>query len=142
MSRLVLDASVVIKWLFAEQEPEGNTPQAIDLFEKIASQQVQVVQPMHWLVEVAAVVARKSPATAEEDIFELTRLNFDELRTSEAFAVAARLSMQLEHHLFDTLYHAVALTQPDTTLVTADMRYFHKARQAGSIMLLRDLPLI
>jgi predicted nucleic acid-binding protein len=141
MSCLVLDASVVIKWLFAEREPGNDAHKAIDLFEHIASRQVQVIQPTHWLVEVAAVIAMKSPATAEEDIFELTKLSLDELGTSEAFVLATRLSIELKHHLFDTLYHAVALILPEATLVTADLRYFHKARQTGSIMLLRDLPL-
>jgi hypothetical protein len=33
----------------------------------------------------------------------------------------------LPAHLFDTLYHAVALSVPGAVLVTADRRYFAKA---------------
>jgi predicted nucleic acid-binding protein len=50
---------------------------------------------------------------------------------------AADLSISLNHHLFDTLYHAVALEQ-DAALVTADEAYFAKARHLGSIELLAD----
>ena len=39
---------------------------------------------------------------------------------------AADLSILLKHHLFDTLYHAVALEE-HATLVTADEAYFAKA---------------
>jgi len=49
---------------------------------------------------------------------------------------AIDLSIRLGHHLFDTLYHAVAFRSPDTTLLTADRRYFDKARDEGRIVLL------
>lgn len=48
-----------------------------------------------------------------------------------------QLSRRLGHHLFDTLYHAVAFEE-NTTLVTADERYYNKASVLGSIMLLGD----
>lgn len=48
-------------------------------------------------------------------------------------ARAMRLSHELEHHLFDTLYHAVALEE-DAVLVTADRRYASKARECGNIV--------
>ncbi len=47
--------------------------------------------------------------------------------------VDASVAVKLNHHLFDTLYHAVALGTPATTLVTADLRYFRKARRFGAI---------
>jgi hypothetical protein len=42
-----------------------------------------------------------------------------------------QLSHQLGHHLFDTLYHAVALETEGAALVTADDAYRHKALQLG-----------
>jgi predicted nucleic acid-binding protein len=50
---------------------------------------------------------------------------------------AADLSISLNHHLFDTLYHAVALEE-GATLVTADDAYFDKAKHLGGIELLAD----
>ena len=48
------------------------------------------------------------------------------------------LANGLNHHLFDTLYHAVALCEPDANLITADERYFLKASHKGKITLLRE----
>ena len=50
---------------------------------------------------------------------------------------AVQLSRQLDHHLFDALYHAVAFEE-DTTLITADARYYNKASVLGNIILLAD----
>jgi hypothetical protein len=46
------------------------------------------------------------------------------------------LAIRLNHHVFDTLYHAVALSVPQTTLVTADETYYRKAQAFGAIRLL------
>ena len=56
--------------------------------------------------------------------------------TSE-FKLASRMARNLDHHLFDTLYHALAL-QEQATLITADRRYFNKAAEIGSINMLAN----
>jgi predicted nucleic acid-binding protein len=48
------------------------------------------------------------------------------------------LATELKQHLFDTFYHAVALTTPDTTLITADERYLRAARAKGRIVHLME----
>ena len=48
------------------------------------------------------------------------------------------VDVRCQHHLFDTLYHAVAMQNPDATLVTADRRYYDKARSEGQIIMLAD----
>ncbi len=55
----------------------------------------------------------------------------------ETFALAAQLAHELGHHLFDTLYHAVALAE-GATLVTADARYCRKAAARGGIVQLAE----
>jgi predicted nucleic acid-binding protein len=45
---------------------------------------------------------------------------------------ACALAVDLEHHLFDTLYHAVAL-ESDARLITADDRYHRKAKALPAI---------
>ena len=50
---------------------------------------------------------------------------------------AIELACQHNHHLFDTLYHAAALEE-SATLITADRRYYDKAKLAGHIMMLED----
>ena len=59
------------------------------------------------------------------------------VNTVEVYRKAIQLSRHLGQHLFDTLYHAVALHEV-CTLVTADLRYYEKASVYGAICLLRD----
>ena len=90
------------------------------------------------MAEVAAVLIRERPATAFEDLADVARI-FDcgtRAGSLEVYRRAMRLSRQLGHHLFHTLYHAVAF-QEDTTLITANARYYKKASVLGKIMLLR-----
>jgi predicted nucleic acid-binding protein len=60
-----------------------------------------------------------------------------ELEVADTLAIyqrAGSLAVTLNHHLFDTLYHAVALETPEATFVTADDRYLDKARSLGRIV--------
>jgi hypothetical protein len=57
------------------------------------------------------------------------------------YLLAMEPSARHKQHLFDTLYHALALGIPGATLVTVDTRYANKARDEGHVMLLRGLTL-
>ena len=50
---------------------------------------------------------------------------------------ASRVGATLGHHLFDTLYHAVAL-EWEIDLITADDHYYRKAESLGGIVRLAD----
>ncbi|BCO27842.1 hypothetical protein MIZ03_2733 [Rhodoferax lithotrophicus] len=63
------------------------------------------------------------------------------LSSPETYATALDLALRYQHHLFDTLYHAVALHTPGAVLVTADECYYNKARHEGQISLLADFRL-
>lgn len=141
MSVIVADASVVVKWLLPEREGEADVHQALRLLEKVGTGRVTLYEPPHWLVEVAAVMARLSPGTARDDIRDLHAMEVAVLDTQPVYVTACELAIELDHHLFDTLYHAVALHLPDALLVTADDRYYRKAHSRGRIVRLRDLPL-
>lgn len=45
----------------------------------------------------------------------------------------SRIAHDLDHHLFDTLYHAIAF-EYEYTLVTADDHYFRKSQHLGRIV--------
>jgi hypothetical protein len=84
------------------------------------------------------VLAREKPEQAQTDIMDLSNM---EWRVSGAVAVyskAISLAVSLNHHLFDTFYHAVALHEPDALLITADVRYYNKARDVGCVTLLEN----
>jgi predicted nucleic acid-binding protein len=135
---LVVDASVVIKWLLQDPQREAGTDKATRLMEQITKGDRSALQPPHWLVEVGAVLARESPETAADDVAMLAALELPE--TDEPFILrrGVELAIELKQHLFDTCYHAVALETPDTTLITADERYLRAARVKGRIMDLMD----
>ena len=55
------------------------------------------------------------------------------------FTRAAQIAVETGQHLFDTLYHAVALAAESATLITADDRYLTKAASRGRIVALGEL---
>ena len=135
---VVVDASVVIKWLLQDPEREAGTEKATQLMDSVTRGEVTALQPTHWLAEVGAVLARESPETAADDV---TMLNALELAATDDPLVLKRgveLAIELKQHLFDTYYHAVALETADAMLITADERYLRAAGAKGRIMSLMD----
>lgn len=137
----VVDASVAVKW-FAEGEwalREDDIEPALEILRASTRGTLDFYQPPHFLAEVAAVVSRLRPDQAQHYIDDLAQLNITWAPPTVAYAKAIELAHQLDHHLFDTLYHAVALSVPGAMLVTADRRYFAKAQHLGQISWLADL---
>lgn len=135
---MVVDASVVVKWLFPDDVREPNTAEALHLLADIRAGAWEVVQPPHWIAEAAAVATRLSPAVAREAVKLLPALELTVVATPEVYATAVDLASSLDHHLFDTLYHAVALEDGSAVLLTADERYFAKAHPRGRVSLLAE----
>ena len=139
--KLVVDASVALKWFLWDAQIEPNADIALAILRRILSGADEIVQPLHWKPEVLAVLARQRPEKAAEavdylDAIKLAgrdRSNHDS--SNLVYKRACDLSHRLKQHLFDTLYHAVAIERA-ATLVTADERYFNAAVQEGSIQLL------
>ncbi len=136
--RVVVDASVAVKWLLPARHEEPQQEQALQLLDAVRNDQVQLIQPPHWLAEVGAVLARLEPALAVEALALFQLLETASADTPEVYATAIDLAVTLDHHLFDTLYHAVALNGLAATLVTADLRYYRKARHLGAICTLAE----
>jgi len=111
---LVADAGVAIKWFFRMREDEADVEAALELLREVRDDRVKVVQ-----LDIEM------------------RLGGNE----SAHTTALRLSVRLQHQLFDTLYQALALEGVDGVdgvLVTADERYFRKAKGLGRIVRLAD----
>jgi predicted nucleic acid-binding protein len=138
---LVLDASVVIKWFFRDDPNEQHAEQALQILSALGTGELQLVQPAHFMAEVSAVLAREKPAQAQSDIADLLNVEWRISDSAAIYATAISLASSMNHHLFDTLYHAVALHQPDALLITADMRYYNKAQNAGRVILLENFSL-
>lgn len=81
------------------------------------------------------MLAREEPLFVESAVDLLDEVAFVVADSWRIYRRAAEMSATLNHHLFDTLYHAVAL-EHGAELVTADKKYFNKACGLGSISLL------
>ena len=139
MKRLVVDASVAIKWLVPTLPEEADVDQALALITQVELGNIILYQPPHFVSEVMGVIARISPEEAFGILGDLLNTPFFSEENSAIYTAATELSIRFNHHLFDTLYHAVALQIPGATLVTADQRYYDKAKYEGQIILLQDL---
>ena len=135
---LVVDASVALKWFFRLHDDERDVSAALALLRGVMDDRVTLIQPPHFIAEVAAVLARESPRTAKASLKSLLDIEMQLVDGAALHATALDLSVQLRHHLFDTLYQAAALESDDGVLVTADERYYRKARGVGRIVRLAD----
>jgi len=135
---VVADASVAVKWFLAGSPAEEHTDQALAIFDLAVRGELQLIQPAHFVAEMAAVLARVKPEQAQDDLLDLLDIECRTGESPEIYATAVDLATRLRHHLFDTLYHAVALHTPGAMLVTADRRYYAKAGDLGHIAWLGD----
>ena len=133
---IVVDASVALKWFFQSREDEVDGDLALAILAGIDEGRIHMLQPPHFIAEVTAVLAREKPEEAQDDLFDLLAIESRFAEEPEIYATAIDLAIRCRHHLFDTLYHAVALNSPSATLVTADRRYYDKAAGFGRITLL------
>jgi len=132
--RYVVDTSVAIKWFFQAADDEDDLDPALALLRANRDGEVLFFQPPHFIAEVAAVLARKKPPDeTRADMDDLLALDWWRMESTAIYMTACDLAARLDHHLFDTLYHAVALHVGEATLITADRRYFNKAQTIGRI---------
>jgi predicted nucleic acid-binding protein len=133
---LVVDASVAVKWVLPERG-EAHTNEAISLLRALGSGGIELTEPPHWLAEVAAVVVRLRPEAARPAIALLEALEIPVLGDRQTYELACDIAGELKHHLFDALYHAVAL-RSGAELVTADEQYARKGRRFGAVRRLAE----
>ena len=133
--RVVIDASVALKWVIRQPATEPNVDQALAILRGIRNRTIEAVAPAHFQAEVLAVVARTRPQRVPITFGILRSAQIEIVASETVLRRAADLTISLQHHLFDTLYHAVAL-ETGATLVTSDQVYFGKAAGLGNIQLL------
>ena len=138
MNRYVIDASVAVKWFIADAADEANTDHALLLLDRAQQGDAHFLAPPHWVSEVAAVLVRLTPKTVSRAVAALHSLSFVTIANEDNhYQRAISLSLKLDHHFFDTLYHAIALEE-NATLITADKKYYDKARRLGVIVMLAE----
>ena len=138
MNSYVIDASVAVKWFIPDTTIETDVDRALQLLACAQRDEARFLQPAHWVSEVAAVLVRLAPKTVGSSVEALMALSFvNTTNDVDHYQRAISLALKLDHHLFDTLYHAVALEEK-ATLITADRKYYDKARRMGSILMLEE----
>ncbi len=110
--KLVIDASVAVKWFFHNKPGEQDVKQALAILNALQNGEASAIEPPHWLVEAMSVLAREAPPLAEEALEELEALDLPIAMEPRVYRLAARLSRQLNHHVSDTMYHAVLSSRP------------------------------
>lgn len=134
MTRLVLDASVCLKWFLIDEQ---DAAAAFELRSQVRNGSAKLIEPAIWRYEIASILARKDPRGAIGMVSDFGSIDASIDTEATSLRRATVLAIALEHHLFDTIYHAVAI-EHGIDLVTADEHYYRKARKFGHIVLLRD----
>lgn len=135
--RVVVDASAAVKWVIRDPLVEPDVDRAVAMLRAIRSHAIEAIEPPHWQAEIISVIARTRPQRVALTLGMLETLPFSVTVRVATYRRAAEIAIALGHHLFDTLYHAVALEE-GATLVTADETYFAKAKHVGAIELLSE----
>ncbi|MFZ4756590.1 MAG: type II toxin-antitoxin system VapC family toxin [Burkholderiaceae bacterium] len=138
VSTIVVDASVALKWVFDEPRGERDAAAARQLLRGVRDGQLKMLVPIHFLAEVAGVLAREWPAGAAREVVDLMRVDMEVVDDPGVMLRAVDLAISHRQHVLDTLYHAIALERDDAWLVTADERYWRAARAAGRIVRLAE----
>ena len=129
--RVVADASVAVKWLLPEPAVEPDADKAVALLAAAKDGRVELLQPPHWLAEVLAVITRLRPEIADEAVELLDAMELSVVSDVVVYKRASRMARTSKQHVFDTLYHAIAI-EHNGLLVTSDERYLRGAGAFGS----------
>ena len=96
---VVIDASVAIKWFLSFEPEEVHADSALEILERLARGDLELVQPPHFVAEVAAVLARLKPGEARDDLLDLLDIERRTLDTPALHATALELAIRHQHHL-------------------------------------------
>lgn len=133
MNELVLDASVVLRWAF---EDEDERQGAIAITEGLISGRVRAVAPPTFLPEVAGVLVRAvrsgrmTRANAERVLEALARVEIGEVDHHGFARSVMDLALEVGLHVQDAAYLETARSA-GLLLVTADRAQLEAARRIG-----------
>jgi predicted nucleic acid-binding protein len=132
--RIVIDASVAVKWVLDEPGSEA----AVALCDQ------ELIAPVLWLAEVANALWRRARIgeitndQAAALVSELLNAPVASIAIEPHLEAALKLATEIDHPVYDCIYLALALHHR-THVVTADRRFVFAASStahAGSVRLL------
>ena len=126
MNRLVLDASVAIKWAMpSAREPLTN--ESVQLLKRYADAEVEFLVPDVFWAEVGNVLwkgtrqRRWRQAEAEAVAADMRARDFATVSSLSLMPEALRIAFAYDRSIYDSLYVALAV-QSKAELITADER--------------------
>ena len=133
---IVLDSSVALKWIFADEEGAEHAKRVRD--DHVTGKN-EISVPSLFFYEIANVLATKVKLSAEEalEAFELIsafELSVHELDTSE-YLEAVTIAMKLKISVYDSSYHVLA-SRLGCRFLTSDRKFWEKAKGMGVVELL------
>ncbi len=143
MNEVVIDASVVLRWAFAdESERDGATR----VSNALADGALLALGPPNFLLEVAAALAvgvrsrRIARQTADQTLAELSRISIQEGDPHGFASAAYALALDNGIRVPDAAYLETA-RRTDATLITADRAQLAGALRMGlAAMSLSEVP--
>jgi predicted nucleic acid-binding protein len=122
---LVLDASVILKWVL-DAETEPGHAAARRLLERWLQGELDLWVPSLWLYEVGNILCLKRPADASEALAVLWDLGLSEAHLNQGL-IQRTLALSQSHGVtfYDASYLALA-EERNTVLVTADGKFYRR----------------
>ncbi|NTV42094.1 MAG: type II toxin-antitoxin system VapC family toxin [Syntrophobacteraceae bacterium] len=138
MKRVVVDASVILKWVLGDRR-ETDHEKAMDLLDAWVDGRVEVFAPTLWEYEVGNFLGRELPEQATQKMSLLRGLGIVSLPLNEKMhALCFSWMKQNGVTFYDAAYLAAAV-ETGGILITADSKLSEKMRHMESIRLLSDL---
>ena len=137
--KLIVDASVALKWLVSEEDSDVAGRLFTDIHE-IHAPRLMVSEVANALWRKAALQGLIEIQEAEARLESLSSMAIIWEADEMVCADALRIAMALNHPAYDCVYLALA-RRIDATLVTADERFVNLAAPAeyrNAVMLLSD----
>jgi predicted nucleic acid-binding protein len=122
---IVLDASVILKWVL-DAETEPGHAAANRLLERWQQGELNLLVPSLWLYEVGNILCLKRPADASAALSALWDLGLSEVPFSRGL-IQRTVTLAQSHGLtfYDASYLAVA-EEEKVILVTADGKFYRR----------------
>jgi predicted nucleic acid-binding protein len=133
VTRVVIDASVVLRWAF---DDEADRVGAISVADALAEGRLDAVGPPNFLLEVAAalVVATRAGRTSRESadrvMTAMTSIAIDEVEPHGFAAASLHLALDTGIRLPDATYLEVARRR-GAALISGDARQLEAAVRVG-----------
>ena len=122
---IVLDASVILKWVL-DAETEPGHAAANRLLERWQQGELDLLVPSLWLYEVGNILCLKRPADASAALAALWDLGLSEVPFSHGLIQrTVALAQSYSVTFYDASYLAVA-EEKKVDLVTADGKFFRR----------------